>query len=79
MSIGQVSSDSSTVPVESPASGDAAFLEHSVAFAVFLLTLGFALKGPGLLAVLQWHGVGIKLGPECVTLCVHITFYFLRC
>lgn len=56
------------LPVEPPAAGDAAFLNRSVAFAGF--PLGFALDGPDLLLV---HGTGIKLGPECHSVCVHIT------
>lgn len=77
MYIGQVSSDSSSVPVEPSASGDAAFLNHSVAFAVFHLIVRFALNGPDLFLVLPADTGGMVLGLNLVpsgTMCVRITF-----
>lgn len=77
MYIGQVSSDSSAVPVEPSASGDAAFLNHSVAFAVFHLIARFALNGPDLFLVLPADTGGMVLGLNLVpsgTMCVRITF-----
>lgn len=67
------------MPVEPPASHDAAFLNHSVAFAVFHLTAGFALNGPDLFLVLPADSGGMVLGLNLVpsvTMCVSITFFF---
>jgi len=66
------------MPVESPASGEAVFLHRSVAFAVFHLTLGFALNGPDLFLVLPADTSGMVLGLNLVlsvTMCVRITFF----
>lgn len=68
MYVGQVASDSPACGA--PSHWDAAFLNHSVAFAGFHLAVGFALDGPDLLLV---HGTGVKLCPECHSVCVPIT------
>lgn len=81
MYIGQISSNSSALPVEPPASGDAAFLKYSVAFAVFHLIVGFALNGPDLFLALPADTSGMILGLNLVmsvTMCV-CTSLFLRC
>lgn len=81
MYVGQISSYSSALPVEPSASCDAAFLEHSVAFVVFHLTVGFALKGPDVFLALPADTDGMVLGLNLVmsvTMCVCASL-FLRC
>lgn len=77
MDTGQVS-NSPAGPVEPPASGDAAFQNHSVALAVPHRAVGCAPNRPALLLVLPAAASGAVLGltvVSSVTLCVH---HFLK-